>query len=370
MTTMWKASLITALLFSGLMALGQSLPAAGQTPPGPLDSGLGPSTRTATGSLPRPELFHDEEPPLNFDDEVINSILFYRTDNGGTSVTGLTLVASKLEDKSDRNDPFTGYRWFYMGQDPDNQIRTAFLLGTASHIQPEGLEKSVGTGDAHKLSVNGLTPGYHIFQVEGIMNPDGAESTDLCEPEVETIVLYVLPPLKVSANGEDPSGNFQYCETDAATQEAVTITSSTEFVSGSEPVVSPGVDAFEKRYRFYAIKQQSDKTFTQFDSNNVDIDPTTLPGVTLLNGPGMLTVGGEIGDFKPNMAEYGKYQIMLEVEYTVKDRQFRTPGDADGIRVRPHVIYRSIVMHNSQPLEITVTPKPGKPHITIENVID
>src|SRR5690606_12916273 len=105
--------------------------------------------------------------------------------------------------------------------------------------------------------------------------------------------------------------------------------------------------------------------YTNIDETNKNVLPTSLDGVELLSEG----IGNDITEFAPQMDTYGKYKIFLEVEYTVKDRQYSS-ADSGNARVKDHVIYRDFVMNGANPLEITVTPKPGKPHITIEAVND
>ena|SRR5690606_4407767 len=330
-STMIRTGLVALLLSATASVFGQStLP--------PIDP-LGPQNPTmANTTKDRGTVF---DPEVNsFADELINSILFFNPDQ----VNSFTLRASKTEDHVDgREMEFTSYVW-YQGTD--------------------GTDYTEITGETGMtLSRSGLTPGYHYYQVRGVINPDGLDESLLCEGPLETFVVYVLPPLSVAVDGTSTNTDnaFIFCESEGNASENVTLSSTVSFDGYS---VTPEVTDFEKRYRWYAIRENAG---SYPDVSDMTKDPTLLTGANAIS----LGEGVSLDEINPKINAYGKYKVFVEVEYTIKDRSFGMTEDREN-RNRPHVIYRGWFGGNdmASATEITVTPAPGKPHITIEGVND
>src|SRR5690606_42086855 len=68
---------------------------------------------------------------------------------------------------------------------------------------------------------SGLTPGYHYYQVRGVINPDGLDESLLCEGPTETFVVFVLPPLSVAVDGtsKNTDNAFIFCESEGRSEE-------------------------------------------------------------------------------------------------------------------------------------------------------
>src|SRR5690606_13531623 len=301
----------------------------------------------------------------NLTNEGRDVLLFYKDD----SKPGLTLVASRTEDLSvitpaptRTAQSFTHYRWFYMGQDGAAAVDgTAFGTG----LVVGGLLKTYAASGDEKLAITNLTEGYHYFKVRGIVNPDNITEEELCNVQEETYVVYVLPELQVSATGSVPSGSaFQYCETEAATESKVKVNTAYSFVRPTTPTVGN----FDVKYRWYAVKQGADGT-TWPDVSNKATNPASIGDVTLLATSTGNGINGVLPEFVPQIAGVGKYKVFVEVEYAAKDRNYAGLDESAG-RVRPHVIYRGFAQAGSEDMILTVTPTPGKPHITIEAVVD
>ncbi|NGM62087.1 hypothetical protein G5B30_09190 [Sphingobacterium sp. SGG-5] len=308
-------------------------------------------------------------PGLNLANERRDVILFYND----ASKPGLTLVASRTEDlsvitpaPSRTAQEFTHYRWFYMGQDGAGAVDGTAFGG--AELVAEGLLKTYNAAGDEKLVVTNLTEGYHYFKVRGIVNPDNIAEEELCNIQEEEYVIYVLPELQVAATGTVNGGTaFQYCESDVSeggTQAKVEINATYGFVRPNTPAVGD----FDVKYRWYAVKQAADG-LTWPDVSAIATDPTTISDIELLETSSSNATGGILPDFFPQISKIGKYKIFVEAEYAVKDRNY-SAADAGGVRVRPHVIYRGFTQDSGSDMVLTVTPKPGKPHITIENITD
>jgi len=335
---MIKTGLVALALSATVTVFGQT-----QTPPGPL-SDLGPKDNHVLNTAKqRGELF---DPAIaNFDNELINSILFYNP----AQANSFNLKASKIEDEvNNRGLNFTKYIW---------------------SESTDGISYTVITGqNTSTLTQSGLTPGYHYYKVEGLVNPDGVDESLLCSPLSEVFAVYVLPQLSVTVSGTTTNSNnaFVFCESEANTsspadgQKKVSLTSSVTF-NGYSGV--PNVDAFEKKYRWYAIKKGASG---YADFSNLSKDPTLATGANAI----LLGENVSLNAIDPQIDAYGVYKVFVEVEYTIKDRNYGLGTDNPENRNRSYVIYRGIAQFGGQDLEITVTPTPGKPHITIEAVQD
>lgn len=351
-----KTGLIALFLSTTGLALGQSIDKTAngaKVQVGPSTAADAPS-RTAV------------VPAANLANENRDVILFYNH----ASKPGLTLAASRTEDltgltTSRPANNFTHYRWFYMGQDNNAAIDGNSF---ASGLLPAGLLKTYSTSGDEKLVITGLTEGYHYFKVRGIINPDNITEEELCNVQEETYVVYVLPELAVTTTASVPIGkSFQYCETEAnkttpaSGQTKVKIEPFYDFVRPNTPTAS----AFEVKYRWYAIKEESGSFV---DVSDKATNPVSFTGKVELLTEG-ITTAGAIPAFYPQITGFGKYKIFVEVEYAVKDRNYLNADETTG-RIRPHVIYRGFAKNGVDDMILTVTPTPGKPHITIESVND
>jgi hypothetical protein len=329
-TTLLKTGLVGLFLTLTTGLFGQS-----QTPPGPIDP-LGPQSPGTLGDQARGTLFSPQI--TSFDDELINSILFYNPD----VENGFTLRASAIEDHADdRGLAFTHYTWEYGTN------------GTAY--------SPVGT-DSPTLAQTGAAPGYHYYRVSARIIPEGTDPDLACDPDnVEVFVVFVLPPLNVTVAN---IGDFlQYCESDAADQTNVQLAVSEIAYDGYTE--TPVVDDFAFNYRWYAVKSEGADPFSRDNADFLEIDETKAD----------ITDATEVGtdaSYTPQISAIGTYKFFVEVEYVIKDRSTGLGTDDPEDRNRPHVIYRSWVGGTDQASAsiVTVTPQPGKPHITIEEVID
>src|SRR5690606_8627259 len=337
-STMIRTGLVALLLSTTASVFGQST----QVPPGPINP-LGPQEIETDGSTDRGNLF---DPTISgFDDELINSILFFNPDL--TKPNSFTLRASKTEDHvDDRAMEFTSYVWYQ---------------GT------NGTDYTEITGETGMtLSRSGLTPGYHYYQVRGVINASGLDETLLCEGPTETFVVFVLPPVTVTTTNTSTTPALQYCENEAAAQENITLSAGVNYASYSgnpQPVTEFGFN-----YRWYYVKSgDTDDVFSRDPADFATIDPTkaNIDGATLITG-------ATSAEYKPAIDVIGTYKFFVEVEYQIKDRNRGLGTDNPEDRNRPYVIYRGWFggVDQDNASIVTVTPAPGRPHITIEGVND
>ncbi|MFB2119718.1 hypothetical protein [Parapedobacter sp. 2B3] len=300
----------------------------------------------------------------NSDYETLHAVLFY---NPATSGPGLTFVASLVEDHDTRTGgdalEFTMYKWSYMGADG---VTPTTLYG----LDAGGTEKTVGVDDpANRHTVTSLAPGFHYFRVEGYIIPEGADDSELCTVEDETFVVYVLPPLAVTTTHTGENGLLQYCEIDATTQQNVQMTATVAYDGYTgDPAIA---DGFELKYTWYAVKSEN---ATDIFADDIDdfptIDPTKVDIGDAVAQPEAIVVSSS-NEFTPTIAEIGSYKFFVEVEYTVKARDY-DGAETDDARKRVYAIYRQWFGGADQDLAsvVFVTPQPGKPHITVEGVTD
>lgn len=332
----------STMIKTGLVALLLSATASvfGQTTLPPL-SALGPQDPETEGSNVRGDLF---DPTIaNFDDELINSILFFNPDLANS----FTLRASAIEDhENNRGLAFTHYTWRYSTD------------GTTYN--------SIGT-DASTLEQTNIAPGYHYYQVEARIVPTGTDPDLACVPDnVETFVVYVLPPIAVTTTNTAVEGSLQYCELDAELQDNVVLSTTLAY---DDYTGDPSIDDFIFNYRWYYVKSQdANDVFSRDENAFAAIDPSKsdVSGATLIDGATGAT-------YTPNISEIGTYKFFVEVEYQIKDRNY-DGNEVDPVtdRARPYVIYRGWFGGGDQANAriVTITPAPGKPHITIEGVND
>jgi len=296
-----------------------------------------------------------------------NSVLFYKSDGTGT---GLTLVSSLKEDHETRTGTdalsFTKYKWYYLGADSTTNSTGITKYG----LDAGGTEVSATITDANKRVIAGLDPGYHYFMVEGYIIPEGADETAVCAVAHEIFAVFVLPPLKPTlSNTGDAGAPLQYCEADAASQSAVKITANVDYDSftGNPDIANAN---YELKYTWYAVK--SNDVFGHDNTDFPTINPDKI-NITGADAQDTVIAVSNSNEFTPTIAAIGAYKFFVEVEYTVKDRRYDKTGTEDNTnRDRPYVIYRGWFGGADQDNAsvVYVTPKPGKPHITIESVQD
>src|SRR5690606_14836450 len=116
------------------------------------------------------------------------------------------------------------------------------------------------------------------------------------------------------------------------------------------------------KYTWYAVKADA----VTGDYPTIDVTKAAITGASLQVAH---TVTGATDGFTPDIAEIGKYKFFVEVEYTIKARDYDV-AETSTARKRTYALYRTWFGGNTQAdaSVIFVTPAPGKPHITIEGV--
>lgn len=344
---------LLALLLSATATVFGQVTGTGTISKPPL--GVGPSTTPndpgrieALGSL------------LNSAYEEANVVLFFKPETNGPS---LNLVASRIEDLTDVATSrttaleFTHYEWTYMGRNGTTAVDgEAFSPGLIS----EGLLVTYSSPGDNTLPLSELSPGYHYFNVQGYILPEGTAMDETCEPQyTETFVVFVLPPLKVTTTPEE-NDLLQYCELDASGQTAIGFAASVAYDGFTE---SPALSEFELRYTWYSVQADAEGNYPIIDDSKVDI--------TGAFSRQAMEVKDVSNNYTPKIDVIGRYKFFVEVEYTIKARDY-DEAETPTARERTYALFRSWVggANQANALELVVTPAPGKPHITIEGVND
>src|SRR5690606_26401821 len=160
-------------------------------------------------------------------------------------------------------------------------------------------------------------------------------------------------------------GRLQFSELDAGSQDSVLLSTTLAYDGYTG---GPSIGDFNFNYRWYYVKSQDTTDVFSRDENAfaaIDTTKSDISGATLIDGATGAT-------YTPNISEIGTYKFFVEVEYLIKDRSTGMGSDVSTNRNRPYVIYRDWFGGTDQETAsiVTITPAPGKPHITIEEVED
>lgn len=245
-----------------------------------------------------------------------NTILFYDPSTQGPT---LTLTAS-LTDGNTPAATFTSYSWI--------KITNSGGTESASDILSETTQK---------VTLSQLEPGYHKYRVYGRIEENGIT----CQSdEYQDIIFFVLRPLSLTA--EVPTGALaEYCKNDVPSGK-LSLNATAAFGTveyNTNGYANPAIADFSLTYRWYAINSEA-------------------PTVEI----SLVGTGSEIEIDYADLADLGKYTFHAEVQYdnAIKDR-----GSRD------HAFWTATVTNAAgDPYELQVTPAPGRPTITIEDVID
>lgn len=192
------------------------------------------------------------------------------------------------------------------------------------------------------LNVNDLQPGFHRFRVYGIVTSGTANCSS---EEFQDIVIFVLntlnPSVETAANAIT-----EFCVGTTPT-DPVTFTTTVDFESSyNTDLPGPAVTAFSYTYNYYAVKDGN-------AANRISLG-TAVTGNTNTNtfnlDYSLLSAEGE-----------GDYTIFVEVTYNSAIK------DSTG---KSYAVWTSQVQSNGSNYTISVTPKPGRPTITITGSSD
>lgn len=240
--------------------------------------------------------------------------------------TGFTLTASTTStgDGGQSGITFTDFDWLFRNSSGGGDAVSSLASATAT---PGGTVNS-------QLNVTGLAPGFYTFIAQGIT--DG----EVCSSEPEEFTVFILAPLSLTVtSGGDAS--ILYCTDDMA---ANTLTVTAAYDAGvswnTETNLSaenPALGDFELRYRWYKVADG-----TTFDAGTATPIRENTPSTNTAQDTYTFDIA--------NDTEVGAWNYYVAVDYTVK---------ASG----PYV---NALGGMSTPTVIEVTPKPGKPTITIQ----
>lgn len=315
--TLLRTGLVGLFLFAAFTGKTQIIPSPVTTVSSPsdlqvgtLEDGVAPITPT--------------DPP---------AIFFYReASTEAPTGTTITLRAS-LTDESAQPITFNSYVWYKMVT-PD---------GTSEPLPTTPLSET-----GRDLKLENLQPGYHKYRVYGVVEDGEA----ICQSEeFQDIIFFVLRPLAPTASAETDAIT-EFC-IDNPTNESLNLTTTVDFATPGYDgnYANPDVEAFDLSYRWYAVKDG--------ETTQIDLFTTTANGATHT-----LTLDGANDGYAALVtAGVGTYTFYVEVQYsnTIKDRE-----------EREHAIWNSQVTANgtTDPYQLTLTPTPGRPTITIEDITD
>ena len=216
---------------------------------------------------------------------------------------------------------------FNLNASPDDGAGNAFNTFEWYEVSPLGGATPITGQTAIKLPVTNATPGYHTYRVVGVMNYGNSQ---LCKSNgFEDFTVYVLPPLTVTATAPN-TDKLKYCVDNLPTGAgAIVLTATTAFSVAQNTVgglINPAVSDFEYIYAWYK---------------------TDLAGVKI--GPALQT--SNVNTYTIAQTVIGSFKYLVEVVYAVK------PACVPS--------YNAVVTQNNTEATIIVTPKPGKPTISI-----
>lgn len=252
------------------------------------------------------------------------AVFFYNPTNGGTEVN---LQASATDDHTPEPNTFSYYAWY--------------------RVNEAGTEQGSSLGSAQSLSLSAgevglLQPGFHRFRVYGFVGDAAAE---FCESEeFQDIILFVLNPLNPTATNTDAITEFCIGDTGTFGLEA-TVTFEEDYENTSFP--NPLVGDFDLTYTWFAVLDGDTDNAIQLTSATTTTDGATASATI---------------DFD-ELDEAGTYTFYVEVAYSSAIKS--NTGFDEG-----HGFWRAYVEDGGTNYQIVVTPRPGRPTITIGTVVE
>jgi len=242
--------------------------------------------------------------------------------HGGSGFT-LTASTTSTAEGGASGIAFTDFDWLFRNAAGGGDGVSALTSASAT---PGGTVNS-------ELNVTNLAPGFYTFIAQGVT--DG----EICSSEPEEFTVFVLAPLTVTLS-LDGDASLLYCMDDMA---ANTLTANAAFDTNvtwnaeTDITTNPALSDFELRYRWYKVTDG-----TTFDISSETPFTTSTPSTN--------TTENSYTFDNTNDTAVGQWNYYVAVDYTVK-----TSGP-----------YTNVLGSASTPTVIEVTPKPGKPTITIQ----
>lgn len=226
-------------------------------------------------------------------------------------------LKSSTVDPTDNTTPYKTWAWSEIGTD-----------GTVGALLPGAVASN------EKLAVTGAVPGWHTYQV--VASTGDAN----CPADPVTFTVFVLPPLTVAAAiDQTNSPSLTYCaESGAPTDptKAINMAATSTFPTAGIRIISGlrdlKVTDFELNYKWIRVNND--------DNSTTDV-ATNTTGKYTITDPASTTATG-----------IKKYSYKVQVSYAVKSTCAATES--------------TVMSSGTTPAVITITPKPGKPVITIE----
>lgn len=199
------------------------------------------------------------------------------------------------------------------------------------------------TTEEQQIIFDNLGPGYHRFRVYGIVESSTEERCN--SEEFQDIVIFVLNPLDPSAAAISTITEFCIATTPTGsfTLNATVALGSPTYQNTDLP--NPAAADFNVSYRYFAINSNDTNTEIELD--------TASP------------IGGGSNSLEVDYADLkvaGTYTFFVEVRYS---EAIKTSTGID------HAVWQTQVETSTgTPFTIEVTPKPGRPTITIISTTD
>lgn len=242
---------------------------------------------------------------------------------GTSTSTGTTLFCAEntgFKLKADPVDPLTGAT--YTGFTWEEQQSGAATFGAVANAS--------GATNAATLTLTSATPGWHTYRVTATV------TGNVCPPDPSYYTVYVLPKLKVTAeSNKATAAEHTYCESAGAP-------------AGSNEIKFTGIVAFDGIPN--ALPGLQALTISDFEIQ--------YTWTKINNATAATTVVGNTKDYTvadpaaSTATASAQYTYELSAAYTVK-----TCGSYKG---------NATLNGTTTTAVVTVTPKPGKPTITIE----
>lgn len=198
----------------------------------------------------------------------------------------------------------------------------------------EGTANAGGTANS-ELSISGLSPGYYTFGAIG--KTTGA----ICESPLQEFTVYVLAPLSIFVTSN--SAIQEFCADELPT--GFEFTASASFDSAvpfntQTDLTSPTLDNFDLVFNWYKVAEG-----TPFNAGSATPIKTTSTSTATTQDVYDFDIANDA-----NALETGSWNYYVTVAYNIKGY-----GPFEG------------ALGGTTPTVIKITPKPGKPTITISS---
>ncbi|HEY1024220.1 MAG TPA: hypothetical protein VGE26_03590 [Sphingobacteriaceae bacterium] len=208
------------------------------------------------------------------------------------------------------------------GDDSQGVTYTKFAW---AEVNAAGGGTPIGGQESAELQLSNVTPGYHIYRVQGIKN-NGDDV--ICNGDWADFTVYVLPRLKVMATIPNAT-ILKYCADAVPSSGGANEILITAAVTGFDDVCNvpkdmPNHTFSEFAYEYKWFRISADNTRTE-------------------------VAGANESTYSVNTADIGSYKYEVQIAFKVNSGTW----------------FGTVAQSNGGDAQIIVAPKPGKPTITI-----